>query len=48
VTACPDVILPSDFDQVANMRTQKRKTKRGIMPKETYMETAKEISVKAF
>jgi hypothetical protein len=30
------------------MTNQKRKTKRGTMCKETYMETAKEVSVKAF
>jgi hypothetical protein len=40
VTACPAVII-SDFVQVANMRTYKRKTERGTTPKETYMETAK-------
>jgi hypothetical protein len=30
------------------MRTHKRKTKIGSMPKETYVETAKEVVVKAF
>jgi hypothetical protein len=37
----------SNFVQVANVRTCKRETKRGPTPKQTYMEAAKEVLVKA-
>jgi hypothetical protein len=40
--------LASDFVQVANGRTYKGKTKRDNTPKETYIERAKEVLVKAF
>jgi hypothetical protein len=33
---------------VANVGTDKRKTRRGTVPKETYMETVKGFSVKVF
>jgi hypothetical protein len=48
VTACSAVILPSDFVQVENMRTYKKKTKRSTTPKEMYTKTAKGVLAKAF
>jgi hypothetical protein len=32
-------VLPSDFVQVANKKTYRKKTKRGTISKEKYMET---------
>jgi hypothetical protein len=43
----PAVTLSSDFVQVTNMRTYKRKTERGTMNSEMYMEGAKQVSDKA-
>jgi hypothetical protein len=43
VTACPALRLPSDYVQVANMRTHKRETTRSTKAKETYVEAAKEF-----
>jgi hypothetical protein len=50
VAAYPAIIrvLISNSVHVANVRTCKRKTERGTTSKETYMETAKDVSVKAF
>jgi hypothetical protein len=37
LTACTSLKVPSDYAQVANMRTYRSKTIRRTMPKETYM-----------
>jgi hypothetical protein len=47
VTASLSIVLPPDVVQVGNMRTYKRKTKRGTTFNETCMVTTKEFMGKA-
>jgi hypothetical protein len=46
VTLCLIVIFASNFVQATNMRTYRRKMNRGAVPRETYVNTAKEVLAK--